>query len=420
MRSPDPRRQSGPYSSRTKSPASAMKHLSSLRLTLWLLAALAAASALGTFDILPQGLEKAEYAARYGMAGEAAAMLGLDRFHTSWPFRLLFTVLLLNLLACGLSRSLKSFRDAFGKTRNLTLSAPMADREAALAALRENGFSVLSENPVRAVRRRWAFLGFPLVHLSPFLIAAGAFTGTQAGFVGTAVITVGTIDERAMNWKMSRDVELPFAVHVKSLKREWYPLTVRMDAVTSDGITTGELVAAEGERVKVPGTRYEMALLKFDPDARDISYGLYGPEGLLGTYTRKDMQLAPVRVSPKAYLGEVRQALAGLDFYMPGKSQAQTVTISVNSPAEIEGHRIYLTAWGADDEGKPYVGLQITKDPGQELMWAGSVMLAAGLFVLLFAQGAVVAEREGKIAGKASRSAKAFAEELRNLGGGTP
>lgn len=395
-----------------------MRSLSSLRLTLWLLVALAAAAALGTFGILPQGLEKAEYASRYGMAGETVTALGLDRFHTSWPFRLLFLLLLANLLACGLVRSLNAFRNAFGKTPDLPLSAPMADRAGTLDALRDKGFTVPSENPVRAHRRRWAFLGFPLVHLSPFLVALGAFTGTQAGFVGTTVISVGTIDERAMNWKMSRDVELPFAVHVKSLKREWYPLTVRLEVFTSGGARKGEMVLSEGERLGVPGTDYEMELDKFDPDAKDISYRLYGQGGLVGTYSRKDMQAAPVRVSPKAFRGEVRQAFAELDIYRPGNAAAQTVLISVNGPAVVEGHRIFLTAWGDGEDGKPYVGLQITRDPGQELVWAGSAILAAGLFVLLFAQGAVVAEKDGILTARASRNSRSFAVLLSEITGG--
>jgi cytochrome c biogenesis protein ResB len=90
----------------------------------------------------------------------------------------------------------------------------------------------------------------------------------------------------------------------------------------------------------------------------------------------------------------------------------------VNQPASVNGYRIYLTAWGDDDEGRAFAGFQATRDPGEWLLWIASLALTLGVIVMLFAEGAWVAERDGRLEGRCSRDRRRFAEFLREIAKG--
>lgn len=385
--------------------------LASVKLTLSLLALLAAAAAVGTLGVIPQGLPESVYGDRYGFIGSLITGLGLDRFHYSIPYRLLFILFLANLLACCATRSIVGLKAAFARGEP-ALRVPLKDPSAAREALAEAGFEVVTgEGPLIAKRRLWAFSAFALVHLSPVLVALGAFLGTEAGFIGTTNVHVGSIADTVRAWRDGEEVSLPFAVEVKGFKRYWFPLTARFAAKTADGSALEPLELTEGAEAAIPGTAYSILVERFDPDAAEIRYRVAGG-GFSGTFTRANMASAPVMLSPLAFRGEVRRAEAEVAIYGKDSQLLVKSPIAVNEPVRVLGHTVFLTAWGADSENKPFVGLQVAYDPAQWIMWVGAILFTLGVCVLLFVEGAWVREEGGELVGRASRNRRDFAELL--------
>ncbi len=52
---------------------------------------------------------------------------------------------------------------------------------------------------------------------------------------------------------------------------------------------------------------------------------------------------------------------------------------------------IYQTGMNQDEFGFWYVGFQISKDPGENLVWAGSILMVLGLLCAFFIRYRVIA-----------------------------
>lgn len=399
-----------------------LKRLASLRLTLAILLILAAVGALGTFNLLPQRQEPDFYLQTYGGAGQVFLFLGLDSFHTSFLYRLLFVVLGVNLTACGVRRSLAGFRDFSGKGQAAE-SVPLdAGRDEVEKRLRSAGFRVASPTPLRARRRAWAFLGFPLVHLAPIPLLLGALWGSVGGTVATQNVYVGSLAETMYDWSLRKDVNLPFAMALEDFNLTYYPgLVLQVKAIASEGAAI-EFTLREGETAAVPGAGYSARIEKFDPKTGDIVYRILKEDRTWGPYSRGNEEGAPLRLRPLAYKDEggggVKRAEARVRFFDPSRREIGTAVVAVNQPASVNGYRIYLTAWGDDDEGRAFAGFQATRDPGEWLLWIASLALTLGVIVMLFAEGAWVAERDGRLEGRCSRDRRRFAEFLREIAKG--
>jgi cytochrome c biogenesis protein len=385
----------------------------SLRLTLWLLALLALVAALGTMNLIPQGLPPEEYGRSYGLAGKVLLVLGLDRYYQSIPVQGLFLALTVNLLCCGLGRSLTGVRDAAGRG-SPSVRLAFTDRERAARALADAGFRIHTGEKLRATRRPWAFLGFPLVHLPPLLILLGAWWGTAGGAVYTKIIPVGAIAETAYDWSVRDEVALPFAVRVTAVRKEYYPHELKVQFRVAGSEATTEIQVKEGETFDLPGTQYRGVAERFDPESKLLTYFVLDGDRRLGPFVKGSEEGAPVLIRPSAFLDSPeKQVRADVSLYGADGSLLREAAISVNHPLDHEGFRVFLTAWGADGEGNPYAGFQFTRDPGQSLLWVGSVLLCAGLLLLLFGDGGWVREEGGELLVKASRRRhEALAEAL--------
>ena len=58
----------------------------------------------------------------------------------------------------------------------------------------------------------------------------------------------------------------------------------------------------------------------------------------------------------------------------------KTGLIEVNQPLVHRGVAIYQTAYNQDEFGFWYSGFQLSKDPGEPLVWGGSILLIIGLY----------------------------------------
>ena len=389
----------------------ALRALASLRLTLGLLFALAIFGALGS--VVPQGLPPDQYRTRYPDSAEIILSLRLDRYYTGPAYRSLLGLFTLNLLACAAGRSADGWRGFRGRGR-AGARVPAGSAAVSAEALRARGLRVSSERPLRASRRSWAFLGFPAVHLALPVVAAGALGGSVAGFVGTQNVYVGDSTPTVYDWSTLRDRPLPFRIAAEDFRLLHYPVRLRIDILDAPGRQQADLRV--GGAVQVAGTPYRLRVESFDAESGDMVYFVEGPEGSLGPFSRNREEGAPVRARPSAFREpELRRAEAVVALTDADGRPIARQTVAVNEPLVHGGLRIYLTAWDRDPYGNPFVGFQVVRDPGQPLVWAGSVLLCLGLLALLFGDGAWVREEDGEVACRSSRGARR-ARRLLGLG----
>lgn len=377
-----------------------LSRLASLRLTLGLLLTLAALGAAGT--LLPQNLDTAAFRARYPEWGPLLLALGFDRFYAGPVFRGLLLFFTANLLACAAGRSREGLQHAWGRGRP---SARVSSGRGGWAAvLRARGFRVRQAEPLRALRRPWAFLGFPLVHLAPPLVMAGGLWGSLGGFVGTQNVHVGGLTPTVYDWKQERDRRLPFVLAVEDFQLFHYPTELQVQILDAGEPRTA--VVRVGGTVPVAGSPYRVRVDDFDPSTGDLSYWVVGPAGEEGPFSRGQEQGAPLRVRPVAFRDpQVRRVEARVSLRDAAGQAVARQVVAINEPLVHGGLRIYLTAWGADAEGRPFTGYQVVRDPGQPLVWIGSLALSLGLLLLLFGDGAWVREEGGELLCRASRGA---------------
>ncbi len=365
----------------------ALRRLASLRLTLSLLFALAVCGALGSG--IPQGLPAELYPQRFPETGRLILTLGLDDYYRGPLYRGLLGLFTANLLACAAGRSAAGWRRFRGAGR-AALETALGDREAWRVHLRARGFRVLSVTPLRARKAPWAFLGFPLTHLSLPVLMGGALWGSVAGFVGTQNVHVGAEMPTFFNWADQRDTPLPFRLAVEDFRLLHYPRDLRLQV----RIPQAEPLVVdirEGARLPVAGTPYRVWVERFDAESGDLTYWVEGAGKRFGPFGRGREAGAPLTLRPLAFR-EAQVALLGSD----GTVRSRRV-VAVNEPLVHGDLRIYLTAWGRDADDFPYVGFQIVRDPGQPAVWAGALGLAAGVLLLLFGRGAWVVERDGAL-----------------------
>ncbi|MBI5018135.1 MAG: cytochrome c biogenesis protein ResB [Deltaproteobacteria bacterium] len=376
--------------------------LGSIRLAVFLLITLALVAVVGT--VVPQGLRPQDYQRLFPGGWQTVTALGFDRFYTGWVYRGLLSALAINLFACAFRRSAAGWHASRGRGTG-TLRVRLDDRSVWTEALRRDGFRVADGPPLVAQRRRWAFLGFPLVHLAPFLIMAGALWGSLAGYVGTRNVYVGSETRSADQWPARAPSALPFTLTVRSFRLFYHPIGLRLRVVAAQGASP-LLETREGASVDVPETPYRVFVQTFDPSNGDLVYfvdrGAGSPR--LGPFSRGKEDGAPVRVRPDAFRDlQVRRAEALVALSDGAGGVLAEREIAVNEPLSYRGYRIYLTSWSEDVYQNPYVGLQITRDPGQGLVWSGAVALSLGLLLLLFGDGAWAREEGGELWLRGSR-----------------
>lgn len=378
-----------------------LRRLGSIRLAVALLLLLAAAAVAGT--AIPQGLTPEDYQRLFPSTWGAVKALGLDRFYTGWLYRSLLGALALNLLACASGRSAEGWRRFRGRG-SPSARFPLGDRGTWEPRLRAAGFTVSPSAPLAARRRPWAFLGFPLVHLGPLLVMAGGLWGSLGGFVGTRNAYVGSTVRTADRWPAGTPADLPFGLRVDTFRLLYHPIALQLSFLLPSG-PSPEVEAREGTAVAVPGSPFRVFVQRFDPAAGDLVYFVEDASGRrLGPFSRGREEGAPVRARPTAFRDpETRRSEARLALLGAGGEVLAEHVLAVNEPLIWRGYRVYLTAWGEDRYKNPYVGLQITRDPGQGLVWVGSVALALGLFLMLFGDGAWAREEGGELWVRAGR-----------------
>jgi len=402
--------------------------LASLRLTMFVLIALALVSIIGT--IIPQGNLDPQYIAaiggQQGNRYKLYSLLGFFNMYHSWWFLGLLGLLSANVLACSLKRLPQVWRTAFRPEPLLTEAQQRSavccqtlppgsgsdrDRLTKLLAAKL-GRPIITEQDGQthlfAQRRPWARLAAYLVHFSIILIFIGAIIGSLFGFKGFVTIpeggTVNSFTDR-------KGVERPlgFEIRCDQFTVSYYPAQDGHNPMPKE---YKSILTLTENGQEVPGYKHVRLIVNEPLSYRGITF-YQSSYGTTGTHTfrvadAKSGQEQTITVSseesitlPDGSSMHVLEAVQDVSPFVPGKNgpAAQldihpanggpTITLLsyANHPAENRAEAAkagvpVLTYQGGVE--RPYTGLQVNKDPGVWVVWTGCLLLCLALYVAFF------------------------------------
>ena len=434
-------------------PGAVLDLLSSLKLTLVLFFVLAAASVIGT--LLPQEISLPELRDHFSPATASLInFLALNNLYHSMWFRILLLLLCTNLVACTIERLPKTIRlirrfeapfdsqklSKFGISSSIAAALPFEQTQSVVESAVCETFGrmcpIESAGPFCAVSEtgRWSTLMVYGVHLSVLIVLVGALAGSYLGFKGAMNLTEGETSDKVMLAGDESVQGLPFEVRCDKFEVSFYdtgaPKEFRSDLaiidkgreVLKESIVVNDPLTYEGitfYQASYGTTLKEAEIDLTDPDSGKkiaLTLPFRQPVTIPGT----DDQL--VIADYQEDLMRVGQAIELVYGKQGRQSSAQWILID----RPYHGNRIenYLVRVTRIDKAR-FTGLQVKKDPGIWLVWAGFTLMTLAIGLTFYSSHRklwVCIEPDKKrkktivtLAGRASRNAQAFEEKFEAL-----
>jgi cytochrome c biogenesis protein len=402
------------------------KTLSNLRTGVVLLILVGLSSALGTFILQRPATDPDKLARTYS----PATLLWLDRlgftdiFHTWW-FMTLLGLVSLSIILVSIDRFPNSwrfyarpyrktdshFRSAIQNKIELPINNAEAGLNAAERALKKSGWPVeriadRNEPSLFSERHRFSVMAVYIVHASLLLIFAGAIIDGVFGFSGFMALQKGQTSN-VIELRAGGTRQLPFSVKCNgagqenyadgSPKRWWSKLTVMQngqeaeskeivvnDPLIHQGLrfyqasfgTTGNLDGLKVVATAEGGASREITLAMNEPLDLDsntsVTLAEYIPDFFVRdnqVFKRSDDPVNPafrLQVKNKATGGDAKQWL------FPAYNESA------------QGEKTNYNFQYRDMQMGYYTGLEVSHEPGQWLVWAGVLLMGAGLFVAFY------------------------------------
>ena len=401
----------------------------SVKLTLGLLIVLAVTSIFGT--VIPQQEGAMELAERLspGMVSLLSSLQLFDMYHSLW-FRLLIGILALNLIICSLDRfptALKRFQatpkldrakpfEDLPSHRNFSAAGKISEVLPLTAGILKSKYKQIhqketdNEVVLYAEKGRFSLFGVYLVHLSVLLILIGSIIGSLFGFEAYVNIPEGESINQVRLRKSQAVRALPFDVRCDRFSVQFYdngaPKEYRSDlAFVENGkvaiqgsllvnhpITFEGITFYQSSYRPIAGDKVRIKLTKDGgnpkPSALEVIRGntleLPGKEGHFQIVeVAEDFRgLGPAAlVSVHAEEGDKKQFWIFQNFEMIRKRFPPAMLKSPSlDPSAFKPYTFSLEGV----EVKYATGLQVSRDPGVPLVWAGFFLIMIGLFVAFF------------------------------------
>ncbi len=433
--------------------------LCSIKLSIFLLIALAATSIFGT--VIQQEKPFSVYAQEYGEGvARVIQALNLGDMYHSWWFLTLLALLLVNITFCSIKRlphALRLMRDR----EPVFDGRPVAIHERWEHTVRRKSPEEVASSLAELLRRRvaepvraevdgkiylfatkggWSRMGVYVTHFSLFLFALGAIIGGLWGFKGFVQIPEGSsVSEVALRSGGSRP--LGFEVRCDDFQLEFYnDPSGRPSGRPKDYVS--ELTVLEGgqevrkKRIEVNDPLIHRGIYFYQSSygqagGRAAWVSVFGPRRNLIAHRRRVERGARLELEDGARLllrdmtGDFRGMGPAAELVLEQPGQEPQSTVIFDSP---QGNQRKLGDYAVRLdrlETVMYTGLQVAKDPGIPAIWAGCVFITLGCMVAFFVSHRRVWVRVGEgskgvdlfVGGNASRNRVSFErwfEELRD------
>lgn len=244
--------------------------------------------------------------------------------------------------------------------------------------------ALLMVNLLACTAQRWKRLKWPvlLLHCGVLVVLSGAFL-TSIGYVATVNIYEGGKTELAYRWDLDQDVPLGFDLAVEKIYREYLPVPVKVGVLRgADKIGLFLLKTGEGFTVG----DYQVRVDAIDLAAETLHLTVSQGGNAIGTAsTSGETSLPegfPYAFKLVAFKNPVlRRTWVDLKLLRDSTVLAQGTT-EINSPFQWGGLYFYNTLIDRTPKGEPFAGIQIVRDPGRPVVFAGFVLAGIGALAL--------------------------------------
>lgn len=395
---------------------------SSVKLAIVLLIIITVASILGT--LIPQLRSPAEYAAMYGKLSDLLIRLEVTKLYQSWWFVSLLFLFSVNILICTLTRfspklkkvfkptlegqakSLRTLKinDCFKKHENIKSTIAELKNELSSRHYRFREKSEENRLFLLARKKTSGLFGSDVVHLGLLIILAGGIISGLGGFRTNLNISEGeTLPVPNSDFELRLD-KFETEYYSSGAVKDWKShLTVIEDTkpVLSKTIEVNHPLSHKG----------------FVFYQSYVGWDWKNPSLEIIVKKRKDpsfLSSLKLRMGEKVTLAEENIEISLLDFvpdFIIGEgNEITTRSLDPNNPAALiegwqEGEKIF-SGWifqmfpdfarihseketdyvleFKDLEAAQYSGIQLAKDPGVNLIWAGCILLMLGLSLAFY------------------------------------
>jgi len=436
-----------------KAKSSLLQSFSSVRLTVFLLIALAVASVIGT--LIPQNQPPPTYIRQFGDTGYQLLnrLQFFDMYHSLW-FILLLVTLTANLLTCSIKR--------FSSTWYVVTRRNIRPSDSLFNSLSQKGDAVTARSledvkeicqrcltarfkrPIItedqgtwflfADKARYTRLGVYVVHLSVILILIGGLIGLLFGFRASVnILEGGTVDKIFLR-DNPEGRNLGFVIRCDDFDVTYYDTGQPKEYRSIITVLDGEKeVLKKTIRVNHP---FSYRGLRFFQS----SFGIAGVnEVKLHIHPATDTQGYTLDVPLRRWIKvpegdsffqviEFKENLMKFGpalkivYNKPGKAPI-SFWIFRNYPDFDAGRKGEYIFSFTDYQARYYTGLSVTKDPGVWVVWIGCGVMALGFIVALFMSHQTVWVKiepvkdrlRVKIAGKAHKDVISFQNKFKQL-----
>ncbi len=395
----------------------------SLKLTITILIILAALSVIGT--LVPQKEGAIEFASRLSpTAVKVFFYLGLFDLYHSALFRLLLLALMINLVICSLDR--------FPKALKLYQHRPKVETEAGIPnpILEITLGSVPKEDLIRAIlsalrlvskkplvldkgdliyayaqKGRSSYFGVYVVHLSILVIIIGGLIGSFFGFEGYVNIPVGESRSTISLRDNEGHLHLDFSIRCDNFSVEYYP-----NGMPKEYRSTLTLLRGERELIKRDilvnhplefegisfyqasyGKIADLVTLKISKGEESLGTHRLTLGSGIGVNENKEWLLLDARknfmdgLGPAVLLRIPTQEGQKDVWVLKEKRFYQMLPLQMRQsprfdPSILGEYNIEILDIGE----RFYTGIQVSKDPGVNVVWTGFVLMILGFYLTFF------------------------------------
>ncbi len=390
----------------------------SVRLTIVLLLTLAATSIIGT--LIPQNEDPAAYFKAFGQFFyRLFNILGLYDMYHSWWFQTLLILLTTNIIICSLDRLSANRRILFIRHPSFRLSRFRSIKNKAEFTVDEdpeqlqatcsnfvsrrfghhmlektgNGFAVFGE------KGRWTRFGVYAVHLSVVILLIGGLVGSIFGFDGFVNIAEGESARVIHLRNTHKTVTLDFAIRCDDFNVSFYETGAPKEYRSSLTILEKGREVIKKDIIVNDPLRYRGISLY------QSSYGKIAPDGAILGFTsrktgmiyRRKAVIGQTVVLPEKLgtfvLKEFRHAAdfkghnigeAFVGALTRDKDPAMQIVLPLRFPSFDKMRRGEVFIAVIDPLARYYTGLQVNKDPGVGIVYAGFILMIVGCYVTFF------------------------------------
>lgn len=218
-----------------------------------------------------------------------------------------------------------------------------------------------------------------LIHGGVIVTMVGALMA-GLGFVSTINVYEGDEVLSAFHWGLNRDEPLGFSMKVAAINTEFYPVPVKIGVLQGEE-KVGLHTLKTGESFTLD--RYQVRADRFINDAKSLTLTVMENGRVIGSVDTEGAESTlperfPFSFKLVAFVNPTLKRM-WVDLLLSRNNQLLVKGVSeVNSPLKWNGIAFYNTQISEDNEGRRYAGIQIVKDPGQGVVFAGLALMSLG------------------------------------------